>query len=98
MRITCPCCGERSLDEFSYYGDATVARPDALGPEAGQQYYAYVFERTNSPGDHRELWYHAAGCHAWLVITRNVSNHAISQVELAKDVALKRNAQVTGQG
>ena len=25
MRIPCPCCGERPIDEFGYLGDATVA-------------------------------------------------------------------------
>ncbi len=96
MRITCPCCGERSLDEFTYYGDASVTRPDAFAPTAASDFYAYVFERSNSPGEHRELWYHAAGCHAWLVVTRNVSSHAIASVELAKDVALRRASLSAG--
>ncbi len=30
MRITCPYCGERALEEFTYRGDATVTRPDSL--------------------------------------------------------------------
>lgn len=98
MRIKCPFCGERSLDEYVYHGDAAVARPNAFAETASSDFYAYVFERTNAPGDHRELWYHAAGCHAWLVVTRNVSNHAIASVELAKDVALERNARVKGNG
>lgn len=98
MRITCPCCGERSLDEFSYYGDASVERPNASSPTADADFYAYVFERTNPPGDQRELWYHAAGCHAWLVVTRNVTSHVISSVEMARDVALKRNEQAKERG
>ncbi len=28
MRIKCPYCGERALEEFTYRGDATVTRPD----------------------------------------------------------------------
>jgi sarcosine oxidase subunit delta len=88
MRIACPYCGERSLDEFTYSGDATVRRPDASSPTAAEDFVSYVYERTNPPGEHRELWYHAAGCHAWLVVTRNISTHAIAGVELAKDVAL----------
>lgn len=88
MRIACPHCGERSLDEFLYSGDATVRRPDFAGPAAAEAFVAYAFERTNPAGPHRELWYHAAGCHAWLVVTRNVTTHAIASVELARDVAL----------
>lgn len=92
MRIKCPHCGERSLDEFLYHGDATVERPVWDAPTAMQDFATYTYERTNTPGVHRELWYHAAGCHAWLVVTRNVSTHAISSVETARDVALQRDA------
>lgn len=89
MRIACPHCGERSLDEFLYAGDATVNRPVHTSPEAMEAHVDYVYVRANPSGSHRELWYHAAGCHAWLVVTRNVSSHVISDVELASDVALK---------
>lgn len=88
MRIACPYCGERSLDEYLYSGDATVRRPDFASPTAQDDFVKYVYERKNSPGQHRELWYHAAGCHAWLVVTRDVSTHIITAVEPAKDVAL----------
>lgn len=90
MRITCPCCGERSLDEFVYHGDATVRRPDASAPDAMTQFTNYVFIRANPAGVHRELWYHSAGCHAWLVVTRVVATHTIVGVELARDVAVRR--------
>lgn len=90
MRIKCPCCGERSLDEFVYYGDATVTRPDQASSDAMSEFIKYTFERTNPIGLHRELWYHAAGCHAWLVVERGMATHAIVNVELARDVAAKR--------
>ena len=90
MRITCPHCGERSLDEFVYHGDATVTRPDPSAATALADFVAYTFERTNAAQAHRELWYHAAGCHAWLVVTRNLMTHAIASVENARDVALAR--------
>jgi methylglutamate dehydrogenase subunit B len=90
LRIKCPYCGERSLDEFVYHGDATLMRPDPQSATAMSDFVSYAFERTNTAGAHRELWYHAAGCHAWLVVTRNLTTHAISSVESARDVALKR--------
>ncbi len=90
MRLACPHCGERSLDEFTYSGDATVNRPDFQSPDAMELFITYAFERTNPPGPHRELWYHAAGCHAWLVVTRNVATHDVLSVENARDVALAR--------
>lgn len=92
MRITCPHCGERSLDEYLYLGDASVARPDPSTPDAAAQFYAYGYERQNVAGPHKELWYHSAGCHAWLVVERDTRTHEIASVALAKDVALARNA------
>jgi heterotetrameric sarcosine oxidase delta subunit len=92
MRITCPYCGERSLDEFAYYGDATATRPDPAAPTAMADFITYAFERTNAATGHRELWYHSAGCHAWLVVTRNLITHVITSVENARDVALARAA------
>jgi sarcosine oxidase subunit delta len=91
MRISCPFCGERSLDEFSYYGDATVTRPDLGAPDAAEKFTAYVYARSNPAGLHRELWYHAAGCHAWLVVTRDTTSHKIAAVETARNVALRRD-------
>ncbi len=96
MRLACPYCGERSLDEFLYAGDATVHRPSHARPDAMDAYVESVYVRTNPSGPHRELWYHAAGCHAWLVVTRNTSSHVISDVELARDVALKSKSQREG--
>jgi len=100
MRIACPHCGERSLDEFLYSGDATVRRPEGAttsadtGPDEMDAFVRYVYERSNPPGLHRELWYHAAGCHTWLVVTRGIATHAITAVETAKDVALRAKRDV----
>ncbi len=96
MRINCPYCGERSLDEYLYYGDATLVRPDPTAPDAMAKFVAYVYERDNPAGLHSELWYHAAGCHSWLVVSRNVTNHTITSIGLAKEVALKRVAAAQG--
>jgi methylglutamate dehydrogenase subunit B len=83
MRIRCPWCGERSLEEFTYRGDATVTRPASLDASAEQAWVDYVYLRDNPDGRHREHWYHGAGCHAWLVVTRDVRTHEIFAVEFA---------------
>jgi heterotetrameric sarcosine oxidase delta subunit len=83
MRIACPHCGTRDLREFAYLGDATLERPDPLAADALEKFTAYVYQRDNPAGPHRELWYHAAGCHAWLVVTRDTRTHEIAQVEPA---------------
>jgi sarcosine oxidase subunit delta len=47
---------------------------------------------TSICGAHSELWYHAAGCHAWLVVTRDLRSHEILAVQAARDVALGRES------
>jgi sarcosine oxidase subunit delta len=81
MRIACPHCGARDVREFSYLGDATVERPDPGAPDALARFVDYVNLRDNPAGPHRELWYHASGCQAWLVVTRDTRTHAILGVE-----------------
>jgi heterotetrameric sarcosine oxidase delta subunit len=83
MRITCPYCGTRDAQEFTYLGDARPRRPD--GPDASQSAMLdYVYLRDNPRGQHEELWYHGAGCHAWLVVRRDTLTHAIEAVVPAK--------------
>ena len=98
MRIVCPYCGERGNEEFSYLGDATLARPDPGNADAAQAFADYVYLRDNPCGPHRELWYHGAGCHAWLVVTRDTMSHEITRVEFARDVAPARTPMSEGRG
>ena len=86
MRIACPHCGTRDGREFTYLGDAGKHRPDGLDAGA-EEMFAYVYLRENPAGPHRELWYHAAGCHAWLVVTRDTRTHDITDVQPAHDRA-----------
>ena len=83
MRISCPYCGPRGNDEFSYLGDATVRRPDPAKPDAARAFHEYVYLRDNPSGAHRELWYHGGGCRKWLVVTRNTRTHEIGEVRFA---------------
>jgi sarcosine oxidase subunit delta len=84
MRIDCPHCGNRDAREFSYLGDATVRRPDPNAPDALEKFTAYIYLRDNPAGQHREFWYHGAGCQAWLVVTRDTRTHDIFGVEAAR--------------
>ena len=92
MRIPCPYCGERGREEFTYLGDATLQRPRDGGAAPTPAWAAYVYLRDNPPGRHRELWFHAAGCSSWLVVTRDIATHQIFDCESAQDVALARTA------
>jgi methylglutamate dehydrogenase subunit B len=85
VRIACPFCGERGVEEFSYRGDAGVARPDGSG--TAEAWTDYVYLRQNPAGPHREHWQHLWGCRAWLVVTRDTRSHAIAGVEAAGKAA-----------
>lgn len=76
MRLPCPLCGDRDRREFYYQGDAVLAaRPDRdAGAEA---WHDYLHNRDNPAGVTRDLWHHAAGCGAWLVVERNVTTHEV---------------------
>ena len=86
MRLPCPICGERDRREFYYKGAAVALnRPD---PEAGLAAWdEYVHLRDNPAGATRELWYHEAGCSAWLVVRRNTTTHEVLGAEMASVVA-----------
>ena len=87
MIIDHPLLGPRDAAEFVVMGDASlIDRPDGMTTSLDEMHdYAYL--RDNSAGEHRELWYHEQGDRSWLVVTRNTLTHAISKVELARDVA-----------
>ncbi|MGA9320448.1 MAG: sarcosine oxidase subunit delta [Xanthobacteraceae bacterium] len=84
MRIPCPHCGLRDVREFTYLGDATPQRPDPNGVDAIDRFNTYVYLRDNPAGTHRELWYHGAGCQAWLAVERDTRTHAIAGVRSYK--------------
>jgi sarcosine oxidase subunit delta len=85
LRISCPCCGARDSREFSYLGDASVHRPDPAASDAASTFFEYVYLRDNRAGEQQEHWYHAAGCHLWLVVTRNTVTHEITATRRAAD-------------
>ena len=98
MRIVCPYCGERGNEEFSYLGDASPVRPDPAGADVPRKFSEYVYLRDNPRGVLRELWYHTAGCHAWLVVTRDTLTHEITGVEFANDVTTARSSAAEAGG
>lgn len=87
MRISCPFCGPRVLDEFIFLGDAEAAQvpwsDEPQGRDAVEAEVNRVYLRDNPAGRHRGLWYHGSGCQSWLVIERHVRTHEIFSVTLA---------------
>ena len=84
LKFDCPICGLRDETEFSYGGDATVARP-AMDEADSKVWLDYVFMRDNPRGAHREYWHHAAGCRQWLVVERDTLTHEIGACRLARE-------------
>jgi sarcosine oxidase subunit delta len=69
----------REEEEFSYAGEAHIARP--LDPESltDAQWGDYVFFRTNPRGLHHEMWNHAAGCRRYFNVTRDTQTYVIHE-------------------
>ena len=72
------------MREFTYLGDAGPERPDPQARDAVSRFISYVYMRDNPARGHRELWYHGAGCQAWLAVDRDVRTHAIAAVRSYK--------------
>lgn len=89
MRIDCPFCGPRPLEEFDYFGDASVRRPPA--DATLEEWLDYVYVRANPEGRHAEHWRHAGGCDAWLHVERDTVTHRIFMSRSAREVAEERS-------
>ena len=88
MLIDHPLLGPRDAAEFVYKGDAAlIHRPDGLAEGALDAFIEYGYLRDNPAGAHRELWFHEQGDRSWLVVTRDITTHEITSVEMARDVA-----------
>ncbi len=71
LLIDCPYCGPRPELEFSYGGEAHIARPanpDALSDE---DWADFLYMRTNPKGIHAERWRHVHGCARWFNALRD---------------------------
>ncbi len=90
MRIHCPYCGERPLDEFTFQGDATPVRPTTNDPTSLPTWIDYVYLRDNPRGKLQEYWHHSGGCRSWLVVERDSESHAIHAVTPARERAAQR--------
>ena len=62
LLIDCPYCGKRPEIEFSYGGEAHIARPLDPAALSDAQWAAFLYERANPKGIHAERWRHARGC------------------------------------
>ena len=82
MRIDCPNCGARDRREFYYMGASVALDRPGAGADAAD-WDDYLHNRDNPAGPTRDLWYHAGGCGAWIVVARDTVTHAVHQTALA---------------
>ena len=80
LQITCPWCGPRDESEFSYGGEAHIARPHEPEKLSDEQWADYLFMRTNPRGSHREQWCHSFGCRRWFNVERDTVSYEIKAI------------------
>ena len=80
LLIPCPICGIRPEAEFTYAGEAHIARPPDPASLDDQGWTAFLYGRTNPKGEHAERWRHTHGCRAWLTVERDTASHEIAAV------------------
>jgi len=68
MRITCPNCGPRSVEEWVYAEipivPASITDPDDRDVDR-------AFFHDNTAGEVTESWFHLYGCRRWVTLTRH---------------------------
>jgi len=80
MIIVCPWCGKRDVAKFTYQGDGTVKRP-AMSETALEPFEAYVYDRENPAGLHKEIWQHTGGCRSHVLVERDTVTHKVFSCE-----------------
>jgi len=71
LLIPCPYCGARPELEFSYGGEAGIARPENPAALDDAAWSRFLYERTNPRGPHDERWRHTHGCGRFFNARRN---------------------------
>ena len=74
IRLTCPNCGARSVEEW-VHGEIFDVPPHIDDPD--QRELDRSFMHNNPEGPVREAWFHAYGCRRWLAITRDTTSDEV---------------------
>src|SRR3546814_5329175 len=71
LLIDCPFCGPRAEIEFRCGGESHIQRPGPHDRVSDAEWADYLFNRENPKGEHRERWFHSAGCRRWFNAARD---------------------------
>src|SRR5215210_3009763 len=85
LLIACPYCGARPEVEFTYGGEAHIARPADPAAVSDEDWAEYLFMRTNPKGEHAERWRHTHGCGRFFNAVRDtVSDHFLAYYKVGE--------------
>lgn len=74
IRIPCPHCGPRPIQEF-IYGEIPEVPDSITDPDARDLDRAFM--RKNPEGPTVERWFHTYGCRRWLTLRRDTRTDEI---------------------
>ena len=69
--------GARDQHEFSYGGEAHIARPKNPEALSDAEWADYVFMRPNTKGILLERWVHSHGCRRWFNVARDTATNRV---------------------
>lgn len=69
--LTCPNCGRRPVEEFSFGGEIPVISDRITDPDERDVDLVWMFD--NPDGLTTERWFHGAGCRRWATVQRDTS-------------------------
>ena len=74
IRITCPNCGTRPIEEYIYGEIPSV--PDTI-TDADARNVDRAFMHNNPEGPVTKRWFHVYGCRRWLTLHRDTRNDKV---------------------
>jgi sarcosine oxidase subunit delta len=77
LLIDCPHCGTRPEIEFTYGGQAHLARAARPAELDDQQWTDFLYMRANTKGVYAERWRHARGCGRFFNAIRDTTTDKI---------------------
>ena len=83
IKLECPNCGPRNVQEFRYGGEYNPRPADPHGVDE-DAWTDYVYMRDNKLGVQKEWWYHRAGCGLWLLAERHTYTNEVVRTYLWK--------------
>ena len=85
--LTCPNCGERSVQDFRYAGEI-LSRPSK--DASPREWTSYFYFRKNEAGVQQEWWYHKFGCRKWFFALRDVQTNQALRTFWPEEVGQNR--------